>query len=182
MTTQTGALLQESGYPDDILVEDASRLVITQDLPSIRTALARLVAIEEALTITDPTSQTIRKAWKTAPPAATALADHSFINIPTLIGVSWHVGLEVESWEINAQFFQGEGTSETDFRIDSTLEFYIQFLTALRTHVTLSGAVTQMRPPRGSSPTVGTLGWAGKDYIGFSLILPVEMKRGVTIS
>jgi hypothetical protein len=149
---------------------------------NIADAITKLIVIQKALTISDPSSQTVKKAWNYFPPSSAALPEiPAWTNSWDLLRVERHIGLRIQWYTVHMQFFAGPVEAEAEVFADIATSFMASLVTDLDADVTLGQSVTN-HFLRGGSPTLAILERAGKGYIGLDLFLDLEMKDAVTFA
>lgn len=164
----------------------------------IATALIRITAIQRGLTvssiveeqpngtiaaITIPTI-TVKRAYPYTPDAASALPDvPCWMNTVTLlplnrVDATWRI----QRWDVRMQLFAYDAGQARAQAI--ALAFLTAAINAFDAdpQLAIAGApsVTQA-DIRGEATTLGRLEWAGRGYMGLSLVLGMEMKEAVSL-
>lgn len=146
----------------------------------IRTALARLTTIQAGLAITSPVALSVKRAWTTTPPQTAALADvPAWTNDVTLLNVERDSGLRIIQYEVHSQLYVYDASE--DRAADIALAFLTAYIDALDADVSLANTVTQQNL-RGNAPTLVTITWNDRRYIGLDLVLWLEMKEAKVFS
>lgn len=143
---------------------------------TIRAALDRLVVIQEAVKITDPATVQTKKAYKYVPPRKTLFSASDlpvWFNNWTLPGqIRPGVAMAREEYVIHSQCLAGE--VDLEYASDLASALFIRFKDDLYADVNLGGNVTQA-VLRGGNPTLATLEWGGKAYIGLDLFIDIQI-------
>ena len=153
----------------------------------IRSAMTELVKVEEGISITEPVTARIAKAYKWFPPQGVSIAANlpAFTNDMTLtsqeIGTS---GYQTLIYTVHAQLYVGEG--DQDILADMAASFLTAFLTAMNLKSSLNdedgvSTVTD-HTIRGGNPTLVSLNRANRPYTGLDLFIDLRMHQAVTIS
>lgn len=146
---------------------------------SLRTALAALMSLETALTITEPIPAHIKRAYRLSPGRQDKLSDlpcwmHSwdFTGTQGVLGLADGLGtLDMDlDFTINAQLFVKD--SDLDRAADIATAFLQSFLVALARDDTLGGTVYHVEPRGG----IKMLEWAGEGYPGLDLFLDTSLR------
>jgi hypothetical protein len=145
---------------------------------SLRTALDRLVVLQEAVAISSPISTTVRKAYKYVPNQAEALSQTPlFFNSWTFAEERRAVSLAERMYSVRMQLAVEDG--DLDRAADIATALFEQFLADLRLDVTLNGNVTRA-DVRGNSPTLVGLTYGGQTYVGIDMNLDFSIVEGAT--
>ena len=151
----------------------------------IRTALDALVKVEEGLSITEPSTVRVAKAYKFVPPQSVSIAANlpTWTNDFTLTSYEGNVSQSVTLYTVHAQLFIGDG--DQDVNADIAASFMTAFLTAMSAASQLVDAngtptVTQ-HTIRGGNPTLAGL-TRDRAYIGLDLFIDLHMVQGATFA
>jgi hypothetical protein len=146
----------------------------------IRSALDRIIAIQDGLAITDPIAEDVKKAYKYVPRANVTLTDvPAFTNEWTLTSLDRFVSFRIQNYTVHMQLFVED--ADIDRAADIASSFHKELIDALDADIALNNTVTQ-HSLRGGNPTLVGLERAGKIYIGLDLFLDLEMKEGATFT
>lgn len=144
---------------------------------SFLAALDNLIVLQASVSITDPLSLSIKKAFAFVPPQSVILPDlPAWVNAWDLVREERHVGLRVLFYTVSMQLFVAEASLEQDRMARAASAFMEALVNKLDTDVTLGGQVAEASL-RGASPTLAILERAGKGYIGLNLLLDLEIKE-----
>ncbi len=149
-------------------------------MAGIRTALTNLVAMQETVSITDPVSRTINKAYKTVPGPQTALATPPFIiNTWTFPDQRDLISQEVHDYTINMQVFCYDANSEVAGDIAAAFHEALLNAWVADPKLTQNGTPAIVRGWfRGGDPTVVELqDNGGNRYAGLDLYLDCSIER-----
>lgn len=140
---------------------------------NVRSAMAQLKLIEEALAITDPVDLAIKHVYPYMPNMNTAKPDIPCItNSWTLTGFERKGGFgRVQHYAVHVQLYAGEVAPGAHVAADIATAFWVDFLDRLDRNPGLSGSCNEAIP-RGGDPTLALLAerWVGLDfYIDLSL-------------
>ena len=146
----------------------------------IRSALDRIIVIQGGLSITSPSTENVKKAYKYVPRANVILTDvPAFTNEWTLASLERFVSFRIQNYTVHMQLFVED--ADIDRAADIASSFHKELIDALDADIALSNTVTQ-HSLRGGNPTLVGLERAGRMYIGLDLFLDLEMKEGATFS
>jgi len=146
----------------------------------IRSALDRIIVIQDGLAITDPITADVKKAYKYVPRANVILTDvPAFTNAWTLTSLERFIGYRIQNYTVHMQLFVED--ANIDQAADIASSFHKELIDALDADIALNNTVTQ-HSLRGGNPTLVGLERAGKIYIGLDLFLDLEMKEGAVFS
>ena len=146
----------------------------------IRSALDRIVVIQEGLSITDPLTLAVKRAYKYVPEASSALPDTpAWTNEYSLTNVERLVSLRIQTYTVHMQLFIDD--ADLDRAADIASSFLKQMIDALDADVSLAQTITQ-QSLRGGNPTLGSMPRANMPYTGLDLFLDLEMKEGATFT
>ncbi len=147
---------------------------------NIRSALDALIVIQASLTITDPASISVKRAYKLFPDRDSALPDTpAWTNSWTLAREDRRIDLRETFWTVNMQLYVDD--ADLDVGADIASAFMEEIMDALDGDVTLGGAVTDSAL-RGGDPTLGLLDWGGLGYAGLNLFLDLKMTEAKAFS
>lgn len=142
---------------------------------ALRDALDRLVALEEAVSITDPTTTSIRKAWKTVPPEGTrAPVTPLAINVWTFAQREAFQSLSRRFYTIRIDIATHD--RDVDRAADIVTALTEQFLDDLDQDITLNGNVERV-DMRGADPTLSVLPVAGADLVNARLFIDFVIRQ-----
>jgi len=139
-------------------------------------ALARIVAIQAAISITSPAVLTIARAYKDPPGGAQDTP--CFLNIIEPGEIKYGLGSQRQTHRVKMQLLvKGEQAADASAIARAFLE---ATRTAFNADLTLAGTCTVAV----LGATAGVLGlqYAGAQYIGFELPLLVQMHEAVTFA
>lgn len=145
-------------------------------MAGIRTALTELKTIQEALSITDPITETIQEAF-THPPGPNITPTAPFVINTWSFGEQRnHIAQEVHDYSINMQFFIYD--ADQDIAGDVCSAFHEAFLNSWRTgnNKDLNSGAVGVRI-RGGEPTLVALTHNGITYAGLDLFLDCSIER-----
>ena len=146
----------------------------------IRSALDRIIATQDGLSITDPATVSILKAYKYSPPASEQLPDlPAFTNDWSLTRYDRHTGLRIRFYTVHMQLFVYD--ADQDRAADIATAFHEKLLTQLDADVTLNNTVVR-HDIRGGNPTLVAITRSNQVYIGLDMFLDVEMKEAATFT
>ncbi len=147
-------------------------------MAGIRTALANLVAMQETVSITDPITATITKAYKNPPDRQVAPKAPFIINTWSFPEQRDQISQEVHDYSINMQVFCYDASLEQAG--DVAAAFHEAILNAWRADPKL----TQNGSPgiqrgwlKGNFPTLVGLELNGLHYVGLDLVLDCLIER-----
>ena len=140
----------------------------------IRSALDQLIILQAALSITDPETVTIKKAWKYMAPQDAILPDAPcWMNEWRMVSEGRDSGLRRQDYTVHMQLFIDNADQERAADIASA--FHVALVAALDLKITLSGTVV-LHNLRGGDPTLAILERAGRSYVGLNLYLDLLME------
>jgi hypothetical protein len=147
---------------------------------SIRTAITQLMALEQALTITVPTTARIKRAYFLTPDRNAAPETPCWMHTWDMPAVEAFMGdadaqgtLDMDiDLTINAQLFVKDADIDRGAAIATA--FHEAFVVALARDATLGGTVYDVRPRGG----IRMLEWAGVGYPGLDLFLDTSLRIG----
>lgn len=139
----------------------------------IRAALDALVTLQQGVAITDPISESVKKAWKTIPRQDGALATlPAIINLPKPIRISHVAGARAQIWQVRSQLFVYDANQDRSG--DIVLALMEKYIDALSDAQTLNGQPLILGDHFGSEcPT--QLVYAGKPFIGAELTITLQV-------
>jgi hypothetical protein len=140
----------------------------------IRAAMTRIIAVQAALTITDPIAASIKKAWRYTPPQSQTVTETpAFINSWTLNQETrYSNGYRRHDYTVHMQLLVED--SDKDRAADIASAFHAALLTAFDADVQLAGACSG-QTIRGGDPTLANFEFAGNPYIGLDLYMDIRM-------
>lgn len=143
---------------------------------SIRAALTRITAIQAGLSITDPLTLAVKRAYRFGPAPYAALPDlpcwtNSFAHDRTEVGV----GMRVLHYVVRMQFAAAQATVEDDRASDIAAAFYQAALDAFCQDVDLADNVTMSTPRGGEGGVPAIIDRGGQKYVGFEMLLDVQI-------
>ena len=146
----------------------------------IRAALDALTTIQESLSITDPATMSVGRAYKFAPKANVIITDApTWINETTMNPLGRFVDLRVQNYTIHSQLFVSE--SDIDRGLDIAASFLEAFVTAMDADISITQTVTR-HVLRGGNPTITMLSRAEKVFPGLDLFIDVELTEAAAFS
>lgn len=141
---------------------------------NIRDALAQIVAIETALTVTAPTgAPSIKRVYTYVPPKSETPKTPCWIHSVTLGPVDHFAGSREMLYIVRSQFLSGEPNE--DRASDVAAAYLGAWLDAISNNQTLNGTVSGPIRVRGLDPTITRLEYAGAAYIGLDLVIEIPM-------
>lgn len=147
---------------------------------NIRSALDRLTTIQAAVSITDPATVSVLKAWKYAPPQKAALADvPAWINDWTLISEDRANSLRTQEYLVRSQLFVYD--ADLDRAADIATALFVAYVDDLDADVKLNNTVTR-QSIRGGEPTLVVLEFGRRSYVGVDVLMSMTMREGATFS
>lgn len=145
-------------------------------MADIRTTLDRLIVIQAAVSITEPSIQAIQKAWKyVAPQSATIPETPCFMNDYTLRREQRAPSLRVSGWTIRSHLYVFDADLEVAMDIATAL--FEKYRNDLGADTNLSRNISGGGQLRGSDPTIGTIERAGRAYMAVECFLDFEIKE-----
>ena len=146
---------------------------------NIRDAMDRIVAIQEAMTISDaPIDVSVKTAWKYVPPQSTLMPElPAWTNSWTLIREDRFISMRVQIYTVQMQLFVAKLSAEDDVSFDIATAFMTSIVDDFDADVSLNGTVTEARL-RGGPDTLAILDRGGDRFAGLDLFLDLEMKEG----
>jgi len=149
-------------------------------IQTIRAALAAIVSIQEALTITDPLAVTVKKAWKYFPPEDMGAVETPFwMNAFTAHPTDVRFGYAERNFTVHMMMLVKDADEER--AADIATAFYESLEDAHIANRSLSQTVVDSQL-RGAEPTITTAMWAGVRHIALEAFLDLVMKEGVEVS
>lgn len=153
--------------------------------PTITACLARVVAIQQALTITAPIAASVTKAYTYFPSPRHALPG------PRVWQNEWSM-LPIEparmmstrdlKYQVRMQFLAAEVESGDEVRsAEIATAFWEEALAAFCADVGLGGTCT-LALLRGGEPTLGLIERAGKGYVGLEAFLDISIETAFLFS
>ena len=154
----------------------------------IRSAMTELVKVGEGISITEPLTSKISKAYKWLPPQDVSIAANlpAWTNDATLAPLATGVsGFIQVIWTVHAQLYVGEG-GDQDVLVDMAASYLEAFIVAMDAASSLNNdaGVSQVSDHviRGGNPTIVGLSRANRSFIGLDLFIDLRMHNSVTIS
>ncbi len=144
----------------------------------ILSALERIVAVQEGLTITSPSRESVARVHLLPPDRNKTLADiPCFINTARLHPTQFGASLLQRRYTVRMQFFAGPPTNHSAL---VAMAFEEKLIRAFAADVTLAGACTNLREIRASDGTDGLVRyeWGKVSYFGFDYELDVQFAEG----
>lgn len=150
---------------------------------TIRAALARIKAVEETLSITDPetlpASGTL-KVYEMVPDESDLLETPCIVHGVTLGPVKHYPnGWRECVYYVTCQFMHNNPKLERAQQIAAAM--LAAWKDAFSNDLTLNGTVDGQISYRGNDPTIARLTWANNRYIGFDVVMIVPMNEAVTV-
>lgn len=146
----------------------------------IRDALANLVAVQTAITITAPSALGVRKAYTYFPDPQIEIPTRSFQNEWTMGEVKAEQAVRTLPYQIRTQFLAGEMLSDTAKNEDIATAFWEAYVDAVcasvRSGGQFEGLILRLR---GAEPTLGVIQRNGKAFVGFESFLAVDLSTGI---
>jgi hypothetical protein len=146
--------------------------------PTITACLARIVAIQEALTITAPIAASVTKAYTHFPSA-----EHELPG-PRVWQNEWSM-LPIEparmmstrdiAYQVRMQFLAAEANRDEMRSAEIATAFWEEALAAFCQDVGLNRTCT-LALLRGGDPTLGLIARAGKAYVGLEAFLDIRIE------
>lgn len=140
--------------------------------------MANLVAMQESVSITAPITASITKAYKTPPDRQMGHSGPFIINSWAFPEQANHIAQEAHQYSISMQVFCSDASLEQAG--DIAAAFHEALLNAWRADPKL----TQNSSPgiisgiwRGNTPTLVSIEWNGKAYVGLDLVLDCWIER-----
>lgn len=141
---------------------------------SLRTALDRIIVLQEALTITDPVNLTVKKAYKFVPPASVQVPDlPCCFNSVSLVSIEGNASMRTRRFQVLMQCPVARMTVEDDISMDIATALFEQAVDDFGHDIALQSMVTLVTM-RGAEPTVGRMEW-GQAYIGWQAYLDLQI-------
>lgn len=138
----------------------------------IRSALDRIVAIQQSLSITSPVALSIKRAYKYVPPQEAALDLPCWQNSWTMVSETRGFGSREQLYTVNMQLLVAD--ADQDRAADIATAFHVALVDALDNDRTLGGTVTR-QDLRGGNPTLVVFERSGNVYLGLNLFLDLVM-------
>lgn len=142
---------------------------------SLRTALDRIIVIQAAVSITDPVTTSIKRAYKLSPDQSEELAD-----LPCVMNNVFYVGQEASAqmrtlrYRVQMQCMVAKSGIEDDRSGDIAVALWEKLLDDFSRDIMLAGTVTLALFEEGSSPMPALLD-RGTKYIGFEATLNIQI-------
>lgn len=140
----------------------------------IRSALSRLTAIQQGLSITTPITASIKKAWTYFPPENAVVDTPCFLNSWTLVEEARNPSHRIQRYTVRMQLLVHDADMER--AADIATSFHVQLVDALDADVNLAGTVSY-QTLRGGNPTLAILERGGRIYVGLDLYLDLVMSE-----
>ena len=144
-------------------------------MADIRSVLDRLIVIQAAVSITDPITTNVLKAWKYIAPQNTTIPETPcFMNDWTDRG--WEAGsssVRIGNYQIHSMLYVQDADLERALDIATAL--YVAYRDDVGHDMTLDSNAHGVIM-RGADPSVGTLERAGKAYIAVETFLDFQIK------
>jgi len=145
----------------------------------IRDALARLVAVQAALAITDPIAAGVARAYPYFPDPQKALPNRTFQNEWTMGEVKAEQAVRTLPYQVRTQFLAGEALADAERTEDVATAFWEAYVEAVCASVRVGGAFQGLiLRLRGAEPTLGRIERNGKAYVGFESFLAIDLTTG----
>lgn len=138
---------------------------------SIRTALDRIVVLQQALSITDPTTVTVKAAYKTFPDQAGMPEAPCFINVPSMQGMSHTMSSRQMRWQVRSQILVDDANRNR--ASDIVLALLEKYLNALSEDLTLNGQHLMLG--ESSTGELSAFDYAGKSFTGIEITVPLQV-------
>ena len=149
---------------------------------SLRTALDRIIVLQEAVSITDPITITVKKAYKLVPPQSQELPDlPAFINIVNYVGQSASGGMRTLRYRVIMQCVVAKMTVEDDRSADIAVALWEKTLDDFSHDLSLNGTVTLALFEENGPGIPGVLD-RGDHYIGFEAVLNIRITEAFTFA
>lgn len=143
---------------------------------SLRTALDRIVAIQEAVSITDPATVTIKQAYKLVSSQTQQLPDlPAIINTVSYVGQVASAGMRTLSYRVQMDCAVAKMTVEDDRSADIAVALWEQMLDDFCEDVTLAGTVTLALFEDTGTPIPADVIWNNMHYVGFGAVLNIRI-------
>ncbi len=148
-------------------------------MANIRAALDKLIVIQAAVNVTDPSVVAVLKAYKYVAPQNAILPDAPcFMNDWTLRDTLQAPSLRIIQYRIRSILYVLDADIERALDIATAL--FEDYMDRLGADVNLGGAIDGGHSLRGPDPTLGAAEFAGKSYAAIETFLDFEIKRAFT--
>lgn len=147
----------------------------------LREALDKIVEIQKAMSISDPVSLEVKRVWKYVPPGNITLGDiPCWFNSWDMVETEWLPGnMREVDYSVNMSLAVADVSAGQDVGSDIATAFWEETLKAFRDDHMLGGT-DRIQKLRGGGPTLITISFGGRSYVGLNLWLDIHVVESNT--